>query len=206
MKSILWASLGAALLGGGLVAFLQRPAIASKPAETPGQHEFVANASAISSDLEARIARLENHANAPSSPSSTTPDLAAAPPRVPDLSPEEAAARNRDRHRTAIADHDREPIDPKWGPATKRAFEEDLAKLAGDGHFEVARVDCRTTTCVADVTFGNYGAAVRDWKQLLMGRYSTNCGREVLLDDAPQDGAAKFSTTVVFDCLNSRTE
>lgn len=109
------------------------------------------------------------------------------------------------RHARAIEDHGREPVDIKWARRTESAFRSDLTKL-GEAHgFSVVSIDCRTTTCASTLEWPEYGKAVGGWRDIVVARYESNCGKDIVLPE-PDDPSHPYRATVVFDCEVARTE
>jgi hypothetical protein len=149
----------------------------------------------------ARLARLEAECrSAPAASSAETPthDSQGEGP-----APAEAREAQAARHALAIAAHRDEPIDPRWARETASAFEDDLAKIAARAHFTIERVDCRSASCLASVTFSRYADAQVGWGHLLHGDYRVACAREITLDE-PADPTAPYQTTMVVDCTRSK--
>jgi len=109
------------------------------------------------------------------------------------------------RHARDIEDHGREPVDIKWARRTEATFRSELTQL-GEAHgFSVVSTDCRTTTCVSTLEWPQYGKAVGGWRDIVVARYETNCGRDIVLPE-PDDPSQPYRATVVFDCDTARTE
>jgi hypothetical protein len=153
--------------------------------------------------LASRLTRLEAAASA----ASAVPKASASPPLPAD--PMAGAGDVKSLHERAhaeqLARHDAEGKDPRWSSGAKRAFSEDLGKLASSSGFTVRNIDCRTTMCTADVRWGSYDEALNTYGALLHYPYALNCGRQVLLGD-PSDPHGEYGTRVVFDCEGQRAE
>jgi hypothetical protein len=135
----------------------------------------------------------------PTASSATPPD----PPA--NLNPIEARRRQIAEHRSAVENHYRDPIDRRWARTAERQLRDDLSAWASNLHFDTKAVDCRTTSCVATLTFPSYQAANGSWMHVLTLPYGLDCNREVTLDDPPEDARA-FDATVVFDCTEARAK
>jgi hypothetical protein len=100
-----------------------------------------------------------------------------------------------------------ESDDPKWSRGAKQSFQNDFDKLSARGHFEVKDVECKTTSCLATVTWPSYAEAKKMWHGLLHANYAENCSREVLVPEPEQGQAgAPYDATVFFDCTEDRAQ
>ncbi len=99
--------------------------------------------------------------------------------------------------------HEREPVDPSWARDAKVAYEGDLERLAADAGFRLDRVDCRSTSCVAQVTFASFVAAKGSMQRIVLSRWTLNCAKEMNLDPAT-DGSPEYVTSIYFDCAGAR--
>ena len=119
------------------------------------------------------------------------------------VDPAESRRLQLEAHRKALGDHYRDAIDPHWARSAQRQFHDDLSAWESRLGFETKAVDCRTTSCVATLSFTNYQTARASWMRVLTLPYGVNCTREVTLDEPTEDGRP-FETTVVFDCVDDR--
>lgn len=104
----------------------------------------------------------------------------------------------RERHRSALAQHDGEPADPSWAQEMSSFIRRRLVAAAAGGGFKVLGVDCRSRTCVASVDWESASAAYGKWQAVVQGNYE-RCGVEVVLDE-PVAAQARFGTKVLFPC------
>ncbi len=126
-----------------------------------------------------------------------------APLAEPELTLEEQAASHIEEHRVAMNEHAREPKDPGWADNVESDFFEDLNALPKlGGH--VTQIDCRTTTCTADVEWNNYDAALGGYAEVLHASLQTNCSKATILPE-PSDREAPYRASFVFDCESTRT-
>jgi len=204
-------SVGAGAAAGGvvvamLVGFRGSPLRrVQPPAESSVAPPATARTSVDLSRIEAELQNLREQAIAGQA-SSAAPG---SPPPAPDpasMDPQAAWARTTAEYRAAIDAHDKEPRDSRWAATESRVIGDDLARDVGDKTpFHLVSVDCRTTTCVADVQFDNYRAARAWWPQVLNGRRVPGCGVQVVLDKTPDDPEQAYHTGVLFDCENGRS-
>jgi hypothetical protein len=108
-------------------------------------------------------------------------------------------------HRRAIQQHDAEQLDPHWSESTARSLTSTIAKLGKTSGFRVSNVDCRTTSCVAHLSWNNHQTAVTHYAEVLHQDLPVNCGRETVLP-RPLDPAGRYPTEVVFRCQRPELE
>jgi hypothetical protein len=122
------------------------------------------------------------------------------PPRqnsLPDI--QELRARDVRAHRAAIERHQQEPVDQLWSQPSARRLREFLSALPTHSNFAVRSVDCRTSTCVAELRFPTYAVAQSTWRSILNIPNPLGCGTEITLED-PQPAAPSYDLSVVYDC------
>ena len=150
--------------------------------------------------LEQRVAELENEKQrAPGPAAQPAAPLAAMPP------PTEADRASAAQHVAAVSSFRTDPRDPKWAPARERVLGDGLRRTNAPAPFEVTAVECKTTWCRAEVSFGSYDAARTDLRALLAGDYRGACAVSIDLP-TPPDPAARYAATAVYDCQAARTE
>lgn len=120
------------------------------------------------------------------------------------VSPEEWRRFKHELHQASFDAHERDVRDPSWAAPTEATIVRELNAIDG-GRFDVDRVDCRTTSCLATVRWENYDQAVQDYPSILHGYFTVGCGRRVLLPE-PADRNAEYSVRVIFDCEEARVE
>jgi hypothetical protein len=98
-----------------------------------------------------------------------------------------------------VAHHRVEPMDPSWAEPAARAFETEIRTLTGDGTRpeELAKVDCRSSSCVATISFPSYQAARNGFARYATGAYEIPCARSAVLDE-PQDLTAPYDVDILF--------
>jgi hypothetical protein len=114
----------------------------------------------------------------------------------------EADSKDRQmRHDHAIASHWAEAVDPLWATQTQVSLMNELkARGVGIG-VEIERVDCRFTSCIADLRFDSYQTVRSDSMRLLAYSYKENCIRE-LSAPVPSVENMPYEATMIFDCAN----
>jgi hypothetical protein len=85
---------------------------------------------------------------------------------VPRVSREEADRERHQKREDAIASHWQEPFAPAWASETAAVVDRELSGFAEAGHFSLEKVDCRSSTCVADIRFASYTEARAGWSQI----------------------------------------
>jgi hypothetical protein len=107
-------------------------------------------------------------------------------------------------HHAAIEQHMREPGDPTWAPASEKSLREFLSKLPAHTKYRVTLVDCRTTTCIAELSFRSYEDARQTWHSVLEARNPIQCTTAITLEDPKKSGAKGFELSVIYDCADTR--
>jgi hypothetical protein len=98
------------------------------------------------------------------------------------LSPAEEGIRRQRQHEDLLANHLRETVDPEWAQRSSVSVSSELKTLAESRHFSLLELDCRRTSCVADIEWQSYADARTEYDALLHGRFSgINCGSEILV-------------------------
>ncbi len=172
------------------------PRVEALPGAAPPSAELQALARELA-DLRARVSANEKDGAASAAPS--------APAQVTEEEHELQVQKTVATFHTALAQHDRDAVDPSLAPRASRVLKKDFERLAANGNFDVKSVDCRTTTCVADVDFKDKQAAVTHWKSLLNAHLDVNCGIQMVLD-AQVHGDDPYPTRVLMDCEEARAE
>jgi len=152
-------------------------------------------------DGDRRVARL----NAPpisSSVGPTTMSEASAP--IPQqlarpVSIAEKAESERQVQGARIRAHSQELRDSVWAPAMEAKVQKAFANLGIESRPELLKVDCRHTSCVADLQWPKANEHPPDLLGLLGGiTMEVPCARFVTLD--PEAGSAGVTGTLVADC------
>jgi len=94
-----------------------------------------------------------------------------------------------DRWRGLLDAHDAEPRDSAWAQRWTETLKPDFDALAPNLGFSVRGIDCRSTSCTAELQWPSYDAATEHWQELLHHRYSANCAVAVDLrtPERPED-------------------
>lgn len=107
------------------------------------------------------------------------------------------------RFHERLEGHGREPVDPSWARDAQIAYRADLRGLATDAGFSLGAIDCRSTSCTAQLTFASFAAARGSMQRIVLSRWTLNCAKEMNLDPAT-DGTSDYTTSIYFDCARAR--
>jgi hypothetical protein len=195
-----------AVLSASLAAPHPKPEkVALQPQETPPQVEAPTGAAPTSAallnlarqvdDLRTRLSLNAVDAAAPAA--------ADAPSQMTAEEHELQIQKTVARFHAALAQHDKDAVDPRWAPRATNVLKQDFERTAANGNFSVKAVDCRTTTCVADVDFKDRQTALRSWRTVLSAPRGIACSTQVVLD-APTHGDDPYPTRVLMDCQDDR--
>ena len=206
-------SVGLGVVAGLLVVnayglLVARPNAVAPAAQPPGAIGATATASsesasgrsrASSTATDPRVAELEARLKA----------LEANAPHKKDRSPTESATDRTKvyEHEIAVwnshlADHDAEPVDPKWAAQVGPMFDADFKQLSSDLGIAAGAPDCRSKTCTVAVEWPTYGDAVDGYGELLHHEYGVNCQKFIVLPNPPDgkaaDQVASYSARILF--------
>jgi hypothetical protein len=107
------------------------------------------------------------------------------------------------RYEARLQQHAAEPVDPGWSRATASLIEADVLEQAGTTSVRVGRVDCRTTSCTAELEWPSVAEADRDYLSLVHFPYRANCSRTVVLPP-PSTAAGPLRAKMLLDCESWR--
>jgi hypothetical protein len=100
--------------------------------------------------------------------------------------------------------HDRDAPDPRWAPGATSHLVTGLTALGERLGFTVGATDCKTTTCRATVTWGNYATAHATGVQLVEELFEgLSCAQKINLLE-PSDPNAPYATQLYLDCTELR--
>jgi hypothetical protein len=151
--------------------------------------------------LEARIAALENPEPKKETPRAQLDDPDAGGPRseTPAEARAHAAVALESTHDEAVAAFRVEPIDPAWAPSAADSLQADLTRRRPGTALQAptaVSVVCRSSSCLATLTFADYHAAMGALSSLGEGMTRMNCGWQPLCVE-PSDGGAPYSCDVL---------
>ena len=173
-------------IGAGLGVALAWSALSAPPSTDPRL-----------AALEQQLAELEAERGGPS-----PPVMPGEPP-----SPEEEAAIEAQHlalWSAKLVEHAAQDVDARWSAMASQGLAADLARLGDERGFLLVSTDCRTTTCAAALRWPSYEAAVDGFSALLHAEYALACERRITLPE-PEDPAAPYEGTILFDCAPART-
>jgi len=178
----------------------QRPA-ARRVVESPNP-SAVGFATAVTqarlAELERKVATISNKED-PALPSAT-----AAIEVPPD--PKEARREAVQAYRQLLEKHATEGVDPAWSREATAALAADLGRFAdaNTNKFRVGRVDCRTTTCTAEIEWPSFKDALQTFQAVVLDPIDMKCTQQITLPDEQKDTTSPYLATAFFDCEESR--
>jgi hypothetical protein len=204
-------ALAGAAAGLTVVAFSRAPsphAVSAPPPEASVAAPAIeySTSSGVGAD-GARIAALEKKladlsaTHAPANASASSP-----PSSPPDWRREREADVQRvlDAHNALLDRHDVEPRDGAWASKEEKEVGAKLEVLseAMNHAFVFRSVECRTSSCVAQLEWPTQNAAKGSLTSLLSQSGDTRCAREIAFP--PADGAGPYPASFYLDCAEDR--
>jgi len=186
---------------GGYV-WAGRNAQAARSREVSGPEPVVKSAGATRVVVERRTSPVDEQRLA-----ALEQRLAELAPPPPSGSAREAPTplETQQRYETRLREHAAEPVDPTWSRATATLIEADVLGQSGSMSFRLGRVDCRTTSCTAELEWPSLGEADREYLSLVHFPYRANCSRTVLLPP-PSQAEGPLRAQMFLDCESWRAE
>lgn len=131
---------------------------------------------------------------------SPTPSLNQEAPPLPSF--EERRRHNEEAHQAAIERHRSESPDPSWAPRGIATVSKALTAMAPTAAFSFRKVDCRTTSCSAEIEWPTFGDARTHYTELLVGDYEdVNCARQIVVPDRVDPSLPTTATLVLDHCV-----
>jgi hypothetical protein len=146
---------------------------------------------APSTELNARIEVLEDDVTAALPVADTEPiDLEATRRQEVDAALASYAA--------LIAGHEASPVDTGWAHRSRELLDADLTNMLAtmDGA-RLESIECRSSSCIAQLDLASFGSAQEKAAELVSGQYGVNCATRIQLDDATA-GEAPYRVQMVF--------
>jgi hypothetical protein len=174
------------------------PVAAPAPAAENGSRRVIVDNRAFDriAELERRLRELEA--------AQTAPAVGSAALEQPPPDPQETRRKVDELYAELDRAHERDAADPEWAPRATKGFASGLTALGEKLGFTVGPLDCKTTTCRADVNWGDYDAARTKGAQLVEEYYGgLNCLQRIRLGP-PADPSAPYSTRLYLDCTAMR--
>lgn len=119
------------------------------------------------------------------------------------IDPASWGKRTEERHFEQLRAHEAEPRDDGWARVAESSFRSDMGLV--DGGAVLRSVSCRTTTCVARLSFADYETAQNGFAAFLHARFSLNCARSIVLPE-PDDKSSPYDASLFLDCEHARVE
>jgi len=184
--------LGSALIGTRLARHQPiAPAAATDDAPDPASEVSAAAARTAGRALvQAAVAAAQNR----------QPSQGSAAQR-PMLTPEEEGARRRLQHENLIDQHRAEAVSPTWAAEAQGAVVAELKSLQAETKFSLLGVDCRSTSCLAEVEWPSINDIRRGYHSLLHARFDNlNCATEFYAPTTAAAGTPLRTTLVLSKC------
>lgn len=99
----------------------------------------------------------------------------------------------------AFAAHRREGWDSKWATATEETLSDEFRRLGEESVFEVAKIECRTSSCLLTVTWNGHELAALAYEALTSTPVGFGCRPQML---PPEVGARE--AVLHLDCTRAR--
>jgi hypothetical protein len=102
-------------------------------------------------------------------------------------------------YRQRVASHESEPVDTAWAKPVAESIQARLVPEKGDRSFDLARVDCRSSTCVATLSFTSPAEALAFIAHRGPRLSAPGCnGYDVI--PPPPSGEGRYDLPVVYTC------
>lgn len=129
----------------------------------------------------------------------------ASPPPSRSARPALTPLESQQRYEARLREHAAEPFDPGWSRPTASLIEADVLKQAASMSFRLGRVDCRTTTCTAELEWPSLAEADREYLSVVHFPYQANCSRTLILPP-PSQAEGPLRAQMLLDCESWRGE
>lgn len=138
---------------------------------------------------------------APQATQDEAPAEESPPPAPVDLKAQQLQAHEAFEQRVVAAL--REPADVIWSSRTAHTIQGELRSLRGESQFQVSKIDCRSSACVAELSFPNQNEALTHIARLVINMNLEGCGSAGHID--PSDEPMNPSRMrMLFDCSRTR--
>ncbi len=157
------------------------------------------------SGMESRLSALENakpeadraNAGPADSPDREADTSAAMAQRKAELDLQ--YQRDLDQQAQKLIEHDNERVDEAWASGQKAVISSAFEAAVSKEHpFKLTRVECRSATCVAGLTYASPEEALQDVDALMRANVLT-CARKFSALTPPA-GPGEYTRTVIYDC------
>ena len=171
--------------------------------DAPQRRERETRTVVVDQNATDRISELERRMREVEAAKAGASDAGAAPDE-PRLDPEEVRRRRDEQYARMEEAHARDSVDPTWAPGARKGLSKGLTQLGETIGFTLGATECKTTSCRATVTWGNYSAARTTGAQLVEHLFGgLNCRQNIRLPE-PTDPDAPYTTSLYLDCTDLR--
>jgi hypothetical protein len=107
--------------------------------------------------------------------------------------------RDLDEQAQKLIEHDNERVDEQWARGQEGAITSAFDTAVSKEHpFKLSRVECRSSTCVAGLTYASAADALQDVDALMRAQVLT-CNRKFSAL-TPPTGPGEYTRTVIYGC------
>jgi hypothetical protein len=137
----------------------------------------------------------------PALPVQEPPQEAVPPPLLPDLKEQMRQVHEAFEQQISSALH--EPMDAIWSSRTGAALQRELLSLRKEDTYQVSRIDCRTHSCIAELSFPRHADARTSLSRLVIDTNMPGCSSTGHIDPS-DDPSSPSRMRLLFDCDRSR--
>lgn len=109
-----------------------------------------------------------------------------------------------DEVQATLVGHRLEPVDAIWANQAQLGLRADLLSLRGKFPLDVGLVDCRSVTCVADLSWRSFAEYRSNALTLLGSPLQLNCRESITLQPKVPDENGRFHSPLIVDCTEQR--
>jgi hypothetical protein len=102
-------------------------------------------------------------------------------------------------HDAHVAQHAREAVSESWARTTASIVREDF-EITGPNAYQVSGVECRSSTCVLDLTWQSRALALSGWQDALRRPSRLPCAREIVVPTSAGEDGGAASAQLLLDC------
>jgi hypothetical protein len=147
--------------------------------------------------LDARLRALESRVERPEDEPT---EAAAADERsaIPSIEKRNENSRlAEERFSQMVATHERSPVDAAWASTASRTYQGDLDERQRRFNFRAGPVECRSSSCVAEVEWDSYAEAQRTFHTLVGFPTEMTCQSHISIPE-PEDMTLVYKSKVLF--------
>lgn len=120
-------------------------------------------------------------------------------PRAPRRTVPEQQEIDRQVHAALLEEHRLQPADPNWARTVEERLQTGLTALAITGGFDVGAIDCRSTSCSAELTWSSYDDALNNYSPVVEDPTLPGCTRRITLPP-PEQCISSCDVRMLVDC------